>query len=107
MNELYTVKDISLLLNVDVETIRRWIRTGKLNGIKTSKKIGFIVQKDDLLDFCNKNPKYRLDMPVQVKEEFVRGLCSNNFDNSLDEVKKTILQIRTELDKLEKILNSL
>lgn len=107
MNELYTVKDISLLLNVDARTIRRWIRTGKLNGIKTSKKTGFIIQKDDLLDFCNQNPKYRLNMPAQVKEEFVRTQSQNNFDNSLDEVKKTILQIRTQLNKLEKILNSL
>lgn len=67
MIKLYTVKDISLLLNVNIETIRIWIRTGKLKGIKTSRKNGFVVQKDDLLDFCNKNPKYRFDMPVQIK----------------------------------------
>lgn len=108
MNELYTVKDVSLLLNVDARTIRRWIRAGKLNGIKTSKKTGFIIQKDDLLDFCNQNPKYRLSMPVQIiEEQFALKLRSNDFDHSLDEVKKTILQIRTKLDKLEEILNSL
>lgn len=57
MND-YSVKQISELLNVDVETVRRWIRTDKLKGTKNSKKTGFVVSELELKRFLNSIPKY-------------------------------------------------
>lgn len=54
----YNVKQISELLNVDSETVRRWIRTNKLKGTKDSKKTGFVVSESELKRFLNGIPKY-------------------------------------------------
>jgi len=54
----YNVKQISELLDVDSETVRRWIRTNKLKGTKSSKKAGFVVSEAELKRFLNRIPKY-------------------------------------------------
>lgn len=54
----YTVKQISELLDVDSETVRRWIRAQKLKGTKNSKKTGFVVSESELKRFLNSIPKY-------------------------------------------------
>lgn len=54
----YNVKQISELLDVDSETVRRWIRTNKLKGTKSSKKAGFVVSEAELKRFLNNVPKY-------------------------------------------------
>lgn len=54
----YNVKQISELVNVDSETVRRWIRTNKLKGTKDSKKTGFVVSESELKRFLNGIPKY-------------------------------------------------
>ena len=59
MNYSYTVKMFSLILNRDPMTIRRLIRAGKLKGNINSRKDGYCVTKDDLIDFVSKHPSYR------------------------------------------------
>ena len=39
----YTVKQISEMLHTNPETVRRWIRTGKLKATQNSKKNGNII----------------------------------------------------------------
>lgn len=54
----YTVKQISNLLNVDPETVRRWIRRGDLNATQRSKKDGNVISEDQLNEFLISRPKY-------------------------------------------------
>lgn len=54
----YTVKQIADMLNTNEETVRRWIRTGKLTATQTSKKIGNVVTSDALKSFARAMPKY-------------------------------------------------
>lgn len=54
----YNVKQISELLNVDSETVRRWIRSDRLKGTKNSKKTGFVVSDSELKRFLSGIPKY-------------------------------------------------
>ena len=54
----YNVQQISELLNVTPETVRRWIREGKLNAKQTSKKEGNVIEESDLQKFVEKVPKY-------------------------------------------------
>lgn len=54
----YTVKDISNMVHANPETVRRWIRTGKLKASKSSRKDGNVVQEKDLFDFLSRTPKY-------------------------------------------------
>lgn len=103
MDYSYTVKDVSFILNRDPEVIRRLIRTGKLKGNKNSKKEGFRVTKDDLIDFVSKHPSYRSDMYISEFEK-----SGENFNNSgyVEELKRTISQLKEDIYRLEQILNS-
>lgn len=54
----YTVKQIADMLNTQPETVRRWIRNGKLHAKKASRKEGNVVTDADLNVFLKKSPKY-------------------------------------------------
>lgn len=54
----YSVKQIAELLDTNPETVRRWIRNGKLQAIQESRKDGNSVSEDELEKFLKKTPKY-------------------------------------------------
>ena len=54
----YNVKEIANALNTNQETVRRWIRSGKLGAEQGSRKVGNIITEDALLDFVKEVPKY-------------------------------------------------
>jgi len=54
----YTVKQLSELLKTNEETIRRWIRSGKLTATQSSKKGGNVISSDALNQFIKNTPKY-------------------------------------------------
>ena len=103
MDYLYTVKDVSLILNRDPRSIRRLIRAGKLKRNKNSRKEGYYVTKDDLIDFVSKHPSYR---SARYILEFEKS--GENFNNQgyIEELKRTISQLKDDIYKLENILNS-
>lgn len=47
----YTVKEISDMLKIDPETVRRWIRSGKLQAEQSSRKDGNVVTDQMLQSF--------------------------------------------------------
>jgi uncharacterized protein YjcR len=56
--ETYNVKQIADMLNTQPETVRRWIRSGKLYAEKASRKDGNVVTENDLNEFLKSSPKY-------------------------------------------------
>ena len=57
---LFSVKELATNLFVNPETVRRWIRSGKLktkDGLSNGKKGGYLVGEKDLVDFLNGNPR--------------------------------------------------
>lgn len=56
--EIFSVKQIADMLNTQPETVRRWIRSGKLKAEKTSRKEGHTVTEGDLKKFLKSSPKY-------------------------------------------------
>lgn len=54
----YTVKQISEMLNTNPETVRRWIRSGKLEATQDSRKSGNIITEEMLKAFLLTTPKY-------------------------------------------------
>ena len=56
--QTYSVKEIADLLNTNPETVRRWIRTGKLKSDIDSRKGGNIVTQQMLDAFLKDSPKY-------------------------------------------------
>ena len=56
--KIYTVKQIAEMLQTNEETVRRWIRSGKLGATLASKKEGHIITAESLNRFINTTPKY-------------------------------------------------
>lgn len=56
--DTYSVKEIAEMLNTNPETVRRWIRSGKLEAIQESRKGGNVVTKQMLDAFLKTSPKY-------------------------------------------------
>ncbi|MDD4111887.1 MAG: helix-turn-helix domain-containing protein [Herbinix sp.] len=56
--DTYSVKEIADMLNTNPETVRRWIRSGKLESIQESRKGGNVVTKKMLDAFLKTSPKY-------------------------------------------------
>lgn len=54
----FTVKEISELLDINPETVRRWIRSGKLSADQTSRKDGNFITEEALKTFLEHAPKY-------------------------------------------------
>lgn len=53
--EFYNIKDVAQILSVDEETIRRWIRNGKLKAEKLGGRIGYRINGDELNQFLKAN----------------------------------------------------
>ena len=54
----YTVKEIAEILKTNPETVRRWIRSGKLGTTKTSNKSGNVISEEALNKFIKSTAKY-------------------------------------------------
>jgi excisionase family DNA binding protein len=50
---LFTVAQVAERLQVNPETVRRWLRTGELRGILLGRKAGFRVAESDLKAFID------------------------------------------------------
>ena len=56
----YTVKEVSSLIGKHEETIKRWIRSGKLpNSYRNSDKEGWRILESDLLHITHRSHKRR------------------------------------------------
>lgn len=56
--ETYSVSQIAKMLDTQPETVRRWIRSGKLKAEQSSRKDGNIITENDLNKFLKASPKY-------------------------------------------------
>ena len=65
---MYNTKEIAGLLDVNEETVRRWIRYGKLKAERSSKKQGNIVYEKDLFNFISDKPKYKKMVMAKVQQ---------------------------------------
>jgi len=70
--EFLTVVDISGILSVSQETVRRWIRSGVLNAERGLGRFGSSIKIKDFLLFLENNPKF-LKKPTQELIDFNRG----------------------------------
>lgn len=96
----YTVKEIASEFGIDGETVRRWIRSGKLKATQSSKKEGYIVTEESLANFCFSNPKYigDLDMPEMKK------IYCQNLTYVLNDLKAQRQMLDIRIKALERTL---
>jgi len=51
VERLLTVEEVAIRLQVNEQTIRRWLRDGELAGVPFGGRTGWRVSEDDLLAF--------------------------------------------------------
>ena len=56
--DTYTVKEVAKMTNTSEETVRRWIRSGKLKANMDSRKKGSVITDAMLREFTRNTPKY-------------------------------------------------
>lgn len=91
---MYTVKQVAEKLNVNEETVRRWIRSGKMDAVSTSRKGGYKISLLDLNKFYDSHPKYTKEADIksikfeiqQTYEEIKR--LAKRLDNLTQELIK-------------------
>ena len=54
----YSVKQVAEMLNVNEETVRRWIRSGRLNAIQQARRSGSVITEEGLKSFLESTPRY-------------------------------------------------
>lgn len=98
-----TVKDISSILNISEEQVRRWLRTGEIiSTAPYSKKQGWVVTEEEFEKFLLEHPKYYRRV-YGVKEKTVKP----SSDTIINEIKKSMCIIKKELNKIQTLLDLL
>ena len=91
----YSTKQIAKMLNVSEETVRRWIRNGKLKANSKSRKQGNKISIFDLNKFYDQNPKYAKQADIKIiKSEVI-------------EITQDIKQLEIKLEHLKQKLKEL
>lgn len=116
----YSVKEIAEMLNVNEETVRRWLRDPNgLSGTKTSRKEGYMVAEIPLKDFLKKKPKYmkkyikprrnNVDKRTELIREclHVYELLNNAETQFIDSLTYRLSQSDVSEEDLESLLNDL
>ena len=101
----YTVKEIADMLNTNPETVRRWIRNGKLHAEKYSNKTGNVIPEASLNTFVSTKPKYQkmissydskalMGTGVAVAGSIISGIIADiNKSDNLEYDDKTVIQL--------------
>jgi excisionase family DNA binding protein len=50
-DELLTVAEVAARLRINVETVRRWLRQGKLKGVRMGGRAGYRIPATELRQF--------------------------------------------------------
>ncbi len=109
----YSVKEIAAMLHTDPETVRRWIRVGKLKAEKaTSKKEGLVVTEKMLSAFFENFPKYAglaatssaenlFDCGISLVASVISSLIAQGYEN-----KKTLKNARINPQDLKSLIDN-
>ena len=91
----YNVAEIAELLQINKETVRRWIRSGELKSTQKSRKNGSVVDELDLFEFVQTKPKYRHMVEVPKLQ----------IENTYKELNQLLNDLICERDKLNDEIN--
>lgn len=102
----YNVAEIAKLLNVNKETVRRWIRSGQLKSTQKSKRDGNVIDELDLFEFVQTKPKYRnmVGVPeLQISNTYI----SEELNYLLNDLIYERDKLNDEINKIQKIIKEL
>lgn len=95
----YTVKEVSDLTGKHEETIKRWIRSGKLpNSYRNSDKEGWRILKSDLINLNRV-------LPVEQTEQRDNGIKSDTNETELVKLAYQAVTLTSPTDELLSMLS--
>ena len=106
----YTIYDISAMLGVCKETVRRWIRSGQLPAsVITSRKDGYVISEQALFKFAKYKTKYlrRLEEAGYKIEPSVKEPYKVVLQKELDGLKAEVNRIYKHIYEIEFLLEEL
>lgn len=84
----YLVSDVAIMFNVNEETVRRWIRDGKLGAKRGVGRSGHSITMDDIVSFANKPPRaYLLSLETWLKSN---GINYEKIEDATDKKTKNL-----------------
>lgn len=89
----YNVLEIAEIFKVNDETVRRWIRSGKLHSTMLSKKEGNVISEEELFRFAQARLKYRTLLNMVIPE------TENVYNKELEEELKALLILQFQIDE--------
>lgn len=98
----YSVKEIANLILVNEETVRRWIREGKLKSTIISKKTGNSIKESDLYEFLNTIPRYRF--LFEIKEPKIDEMYNSKLHELLDDLILERDKINNYINRIKELL---
>ena len=102
----YSVAEIAKLLNVNKETVRRWIRSGQLKSTQKSKRDGNVIDELDLFEFVQTKPKYR-NMVGVPKLQISNTIIKEDLNYLLNDLIYERDKLNDEINKIRKLLKEL
>jgi hypothetical protein len=96
---MMVVRDVADKLHVHEETVRRWIRTGRLLAEKSSRD--FVIAPENLESFLTANPKYDTAMRNPNNKDTARLLRRLHYiDVRLLKLEDEVSMLREEYASL-------
>lgn len=105
----YNVTEVAKLFGVTDETVRNWLRSGELKGVRgPSKKKGWVINEADLSEFKVKHPRYSYYMPVSKRDYAYAELMGRleAYERMKDYIEEEIYWIKYDIERISNQKNS-
>lgn len=94
----YSSRDISRLLGVTEETVRRWARNGELDCTYSSRKDGYSIKGSEIVKFLTNHPRY-----LVKGAESVEGVDSGTVSYGSFAIKRLLEEIDISEKRITKL----
>ena len=107
--KVYSVKDVAEVMNVNEETVRRWIRSGRLKCSRKRGRGGNKIMESNLIDF--KDDKHtgklgwreKLGINCNIVPEVDEIVEDQSVDERISELERAIGLLSAELEYWKRI----
>ncbi len=98
----FNIYQVSQMLNMNQETIRRWIRSGSLKACLSSRKNGYEIEPKALADFLREHPKYVDVVLSSLKDALRLQMAREEIGDNLMDFKQLFLDSASLKDDILK-----
>lgn len=97
----YSSRDISRLLGVTEETVRRWARNGELDCTYSSRKDGYSIKGSEIVKFLTDHPRYLVKGAESVED--VDGVDGGTVSYGSFAIKRLLEEIDISEKRITKL----